>query len=74
MIQSCAEVVSVADCEDQQQAVTNLDTWSSVNNFKFNASKCKVLTVTRTRSPILHTKELLRVGQEKDLSATLTIV
>jgi hypothetical protein len=70
-------IVSVADCEDQQQGLNNLDTWSSVNNLKFNASKCKVLTVTRKRSPILHTyqlscKELLRVGQEKDLGVTLT--
>ncbi|CAB4039104.1 Hypothetical predicted protein [Paramuricea clavata] len=70
-------IVSVADCEGQQQALTNLDTWNSVNNLKFNASKCKVLTVTRKRSPILHTyqlgsKELLRVGQEKDLGITLT--
>ena len=70
-------IVSVADCEDQQQALTKLDTWSSVSNLKFNASKCKVLTVTRKRSPILHTyqlgcKELLRVGQEKDLGVTLT--
>ena len=71
-------IVSVADCEDQQQALTNVDTWSSVNNLNFNASKCKELTVTRKRSPILHTyqlgsKELLRVqGQEKGLGVTLT--
>jgi hypothetical protein len=44
--------------EDRQQALTNLDRWSSVNNLKFNASKCKVLTVTRKRSPILHTYQL----------------
>jgi hypothetical protein len=70
-------IVSVADCEDQQQALNNLDTWSSVNNLKFNASNCKVLTVTRKRSPILHTyqlgsKELLRVGQEKDLGVIIS--
>ena len=63
-------IVSVADCEDQQQALTNLDTWSSVSNLKFNLSKCKVLTITRKRSPILHTyqlrsKELHASGQEK---------
>jgi hypothetical protein len=44
--------------EDRQQALTNLDTWSSVNNLKCNASKCKVLTVTRKTSPILHTYQL----------------
>jgi hypothetical protein len=51
-------IVSVADCEDQQQALNNLDTWSGVNNLKLNASKCKVLTVTRKRNPILHTYQL----------------
>jgi hypothetical protein len=70
-------IVSAADCGDQQQALNNLDIWSSVSNLKFNASKCRVLTVAGRRSPILHTyqlgsKELLRVGQEEDLGVTLT--
>ena len=33
------------------QALTNLDSWSR-DNIKFNASKCKVVTVTRKKSPV----------------------
>ena len=39
-------ITSASDCERLQQALTNLDAWSRNCNIKFNASKCKVLTVT----------------------------
>jgi hypothetical protein len=35
-------ITSVSDCDQQQQALTNLDVWSSDNNIKFNALKCNV--------------------------------
>ena len=45
-------IVSVKDCDILQQDLANLNTWSYVSNMKFNASKCKVLTVTRKKSPV----------------------
>ena len=61
---------SVADCACLQQALTNLDTWSRVSNICFNASKCKVLTVTRKTNPVifdynLGSQKLLRVQEVK---------
>ena len=35
----------MADCISLQTTLTNLDEWSQRNNIRFNASKCKVLTV-----------------------------
>ncbi|CAB4031032.1 Hypothetical predicted protein [Paramuricea clavata] len=47
------------------------------NNLFFNASKCKVLTVTRKKTPIIYeytlgTEKLTRVDHEKDLGITTT--
>jgi hypothetical protein len=44
----------------------------SDNNLDFNQSKCKVLTITRKKTPLVYvyhmnSKELLRVDKEKDL-------
>ena len=47
-------IVSVKDCDILQRDLASLNTWSSVSNMKFNASKCKVLTVTRKKSPVTH--------------------
>jgi hypothetical protein len=33
------KIKSVSDCDQLQQALTNLDVWSSDNNIKFNALK-----------------------------------
>ena len=44
-------ILSYLDVEKMQQALTNLDSWSLHNNINFNASKCKVLTVTRKKNP-----------------------
>ena len=65
-------ITSVNDCNQLQETLTNLDTWSQDNNIKFNRSKCKVLSVTRKKAPVsfpyhLGSKELLRVDDEKDL-------
>ena len=65
-------ITSVNDCNQLQETLTNLVTWSQDNNTKFNGSKCKVLSVTRKKAPVsfpyhLGSKELLRVDDEKDL-------
>ena len=70
-------ITSVSDWERLQQALTNLDAWSRDCNIKFNASKCKVLTVTRKKSPVsydyyLGPEKLLRVQEEKDLGVIIS--
>ena len=35
-----------------QQALTNLQSWSHDNNIRFNAYKCKVLSITRKKKPV----------------------
>ena len=69
-------IVSVKDCDILQQDLTNLNTWSYVSNMKFNASKCKVLTVTRKKSPVtleyrLGNAYIKRVLEEKDLGVMM---
>ena len=54
-----------------------MPTWSLENNIKFNASKCKVLSVTRKKNPVslnyhLGPTSLLRFPQEKDLGVIVT--
>ncbi|CAB4022136.1 Hypothetical predicted protein [Paramuricea clavata] len=68
------DVRSVTDCEKLQQT---LDIWTQDNNIIFNASKCKVLSVTRKKDPItypyhLGRNYLWRVENEKDLGVTLS--
>ena len=63
---------SIADCEKVQQELTNLDRWRCDNNLDFNSSKCKVLTITRRKSPLtygyqINSKAVSRVEKEKDL-------
>ena len=65
-------ITSVGDCENLQQALTDLDQWNRENNLDFNESKCKVLTITRRKSPLtyayhMNSKKLSRVDEEKDL-------
>ena len=65
-------VKSLSECECLQHDISNLDNWSHNSNMKFNASKCKVLTITRKRSPVitdyrLGNVTLQRAHQEKDL-------
>ena len=45
-------ISGIPSCESLQQSLDNLDTWSHNNNMTFNASKCKVLSVTRTQNPV----------------------
>ena len=65
-------ITSTDDCKCLQQSLTNLNCWSVQNNIRFNASKCKVLTITRKKTPAtydykLETESLTRVDSEKDL-------
>ena len=51
--------------------------WSQRNNIRFNTSKCKVLTVTRKKTPIafdyiLDGTALTRVSEEKDFGVIIT--
>ena len=39
-------ILAAKDCDILQQDSTSLKAWSHESNLKFNASKCKVLTVT----------------------------
>lgn len=60
-----------------QTTLTNLDEWSQRNNIRFNASKCKALTVTRKKNPLtynyhLNQVQLDRVTNEKDVGVTVT--
>ena len=48
-----SSISSIADCERQQQTLKNLNSWSHDNNIRFNASKCKVPTITRKKKPLL---------------------
>ena len=54
-----------------------MDEWTQVNNINFNASKCKILTVTRKKQPLVHdytlnNKQLEHVTEEKDLGVIVT--
>ncbi|CAB4020537.1 Hypothetical predicted protein [Paramuricea clavata] len=65
-------VKSPSDCESLQHDISNLNNWSHNSNMKFNASKCKVLTITRKKSPVITDYRLgnvilHRAHQEKDL-------
>jgi hypothetical protein len=68
---------STTDGDCLQESLFNLDTWSHDNNIKFNALKCKVLSVTRKKNPVtynyhLGSSSLLRVRKEKDLGVIVT--
>ena len=72
-----SSISSVADCERLQQALTNLRSWSHDNNIRFNASKCKVLTIMHKKKPLLQDcfwspEKLLSVHEEKDLGVVIS--
>ena len=51
--------------------------WSDENNIKFNVSKCKILSVTQKKNPLMNdyflgSTKLLRVQEEKDLGVTIS--
>ena len=74
----CNSIRSKAGCEKVQQALTNLECWSRDNNLDFNSSKCKVLTITRKKSPLTYAYQmnstvLSRVEKEKDLGVCVNM-
>ena len=70
-------ILATKGCDLLQQDLTSLNTWSHESNLKFNASKCKVLTVARRKSPVIHEYHLgdvilQRIQEEKDLGVTIS--
>ena len=70
-------IFSVSDSQDLQRDLSSMDARSHKSNMNFNASKCKVLTITRKTSPVtqdyhLGSKVLQRVREEKELGITIT--
>ena len=68
---------TIDDCMSMQKTLTNMHTWTRHNNIRFNASKCKALTITRKKSPLdfiykLDNLELERVSTEKDVGVNIT--
>ncbi|CAB3983435.1 Hypothetical predicted protein, partial [Paramuricea clavata] len=67
----------LGSCESLQQSLNHLSIWSHNNNISFNASKCKVLTVTRKSNLLcfdyhLGNTTLVHVRKEKDLGYIIT--
>ena len=67
---------TIEDCMSMQKTITNMDMWTGKNNIRFNASKCKALTITRKKSPLnfiykLDNVELKRVSMEKDIEVNI---
>lgn len=65
-----------ADSEAFQRDIDSVVTWSELNHLEFNISKCKSISFTRRRFPILHHYNmrgvpLERVMQIKDLGLIL---
>ena len=70
-------VSSEEHCDLIQDSLSNMHVWSQRNNIRFNTSKCKVLTVTKKKTPIafdytLDGTALTRVSEEKDLGVIIT--
>ena len=68
---------TIDDCMSMQKTLTNMHTWTRHNNIRFNASKCKALTITWKKSPLdfiykLDNLELERVSTEKDVGVNIT--
>ena len=68
---------SAEHCHLIQDALSNMHVWSQRNNISFNTSKCKVLTVTRKKIPIvfgftLDGTALTRVSEEKDFGVIIS--
>ena len=70
-------VSSTEHCDLIQDSLSNMHDWSQRNYIRFKTSKCKVLTVTRKKTPIgfdynLDGTTLTRVSEEKDLGVIIT--
>lgn len=68
-------VHSLDDCASLQNDLSAMHAWSQKWQMSFNVTKCKVLTITRSRSPFIYQyhidgTNLDRVGEFKDLGIT----
>ena len=71
-----SNISSIQCCESLQQSLDSLNCWSNINNMRFNASKCGVLTVTKKLNPVnfdyhLGDRILAPVRKEKDLGVEI---
>ena len=72
-----SSIRSMGDCIFLQNTLTNFDDLFQRNNIYLNASKCKVLTVTRKKNPLtynyhLNYVQLECVTSEKDLGVIVS--
>ena len=70
------QITTVNDCIDLQNDLNVLFLWSKKWQMAFNASKCKVLSITRSRSPIMYDYSmnhatLEHVGTFRDLGVII---
>ena len=65
-------ITNVDDTRSLQESISNFNDWCCRNGFELNEDKCKVMTISRKRSPILaeyhmNGKPIKRVNNIKDL-------
>jgi hypothetical protein len=58
-------ITCITDCQHLQQDIDQLYNWSMKNLMSFNPSKCKALTITRSRSPVDFNYTMNGVALEK---------
>ena len=74
----CFSIVeSLADARVLKTEAGNMEKWAQSERLKFNAQKCKVLSITRKRRPlvaeyIINGETLLHVSSQKDLGVTFS--
>lgn len=69
-------ISDISDCEQLQSDIDAVVRWSKRNKLTFNVTKCKSITFTRSRSPVIMSYELAgtpieRVATIRDLGVTL---
>lgn len=66
------------DCKALQTDINNVVKWGEMNHLEFNSSKCKVISFTRSQSPVHYNYlmsgvSLERVTEIRDLGVTLDV-
>jgi hypothetical protein len=62
-------ISSISDCESLQRDISSLNDWSQNSIMKFNALKCKVLTITRNLNYNFSQMSVLKFAQYYKRSA-----
>lgn len=70
------QITCIEDCQTLQNDLNNFYNWSQIWKMSFNASKCKVLSITRSQNPIcfnysMNNAPLDNVNVFTDLGVTL---